>query len=107
MQHPTQLTVDVRQVIQTVLALPDDKLARLYDIALQLGASDKNSPSIPGLDNARVANDADSINAEAVMRYMEAKGWITRPTQPVALPSFQPIHIEGEPISEMIIRERR
>ena len=97
MQPITQPKVDVRQVIQAVLALPDDKLASLYDVALQLGAP----------DGAQAAQNADAAKTETVLRYMETKGWITRPAHPAPITPFQPIHINGEPISEMIIRERR
>lgn len=97
MQPLTQPKIDVRQVIRAILALPDDKLASLYDVALQLGA----------LDSVQAARNADIAKTETVLRYMETKGWITRPAHPAPITPFQPIRINGEPISEMIIRERR
>ncbi len=44
---------------------------------------------------------------EAILQKLEARGIIKRPTRPGKLSPFKPIKVKGEPVSQMIIRERR
>lgn len=55
------------------------------------------------------AADGDKEKEEAFWRYMEATGRLERlpPAEQTPDPNFKPIVIEGEPLSETIIRERR
>lgn len=93
----TQSTIDVREVIRTVLALPDDKLRSIYDLALQLASIEK----------ATAISSQDDQQVESILRYMQGLGWIKNVGQTQTLTDFQPVQISGEPLSEMIIRERR
>ena len=43
---------------------------------------------------------------EAAMRRMEAAGLLRRATKPWPMPSFRPIRIKGEPVSETIRKMR-
>ncbi len=97
---------------------------RLKRIAARLGfvqtrGHEKGQGSIRQLLEAITAGEAvvmvkpeteqarEADKTEAKLQELEQLGIITRPPTPGKLEPFTPIKVEGEPVSEMIIRERR
>lgn len=54
-----------------------------------------------------VVREREEDQTEAKLRELEQLGIITRPRVKGKLSPFKPMKVEGEPVSEMIIRERR
>lgn len=110
----------LKQNFGTQLSDPE----RLKRTAARLGfiqtrGPEKGQGSIRQLLEAIIAGDATVIvkpeieqarardEQEAVLQKLADEGIITRPPHPGNLEPFTPIKVEGEPVSEMIMRERR
>ncbi len=58
---------------------------------------------------AQVLAEAEAARNAAFWQRLEAQGAVAKrkPAPPAAAEPFQPIHIQGQPLSEIIIEERR
>ena len=86
----------------TTITLPDDRYARLEQQAAAQGIA------IPELI-ARLAREVEEARLDAAEDRMRAKGLLfpRRAQLPSASPEFEPVPIQGKPLSETVIEERR
>lgn len=58
---------------------------------------------------ARLIEEIEATHLTDVVRQMQAEGLFAKPpaTAPPAPANFQPIQVQGKPLSEVIIEERR
>ena len=58
---------------------------------------------------AQLIEEIEAAHVSAVVRQMQAEGLFAEPpTSPPAMPpDFQPIQVQGQPLSETILSERR
>jgi len=82
--------------------LPNEVYERLEKQAQVRGTSVPETVS-------RLIEEIESVQLSAVVRQMQAEGLFADPPAVVtpAPPDFQPIVVQGKPLSEVIIEERR
>ncbi|MFN0108045.1 MAG: hypothetical protein ACKVZH_04260 [Blastocatellia bacterium] len=82
--------------------LPDKVFERLEKQAQGLGTSVSETIS-------RLIEEIESVHLSAVVRQMQVEGLFADPPAvvPPAPADFQPIVVQGKPLSEVIIDERR
>ena len=82
--------------------LPDDLYQRLERQAQARGATTAETV-------ARLIEEIEATHLTDVVRQMQAEGLFAAPpsTLPPAPADFQPIQVQGKPLSEVIIEERR
>ena len=82
--------------------LPNDVYERLEKQAQVRGTSVPEAIS-------RLIEEIESVHLSVVVRQMQAEGLFAEPPAVVfpAPPGFQPIVVQGKPLSEVIIEERR
>jgi len=82
--------------------LPNEVYERLEKQAQVRGTSVPETVS-------RLIEEIESVHLSAVVRQMQAEGLFADPPAvvPPAPPDFQPIVVQGKPLSEVIIEERR
>jgi hypothetical protein len=86
----------------TTITLPDDLYARLEQQAATQGIAIEELI-------ARLARDVEEARLDAAEERMRAKGLLLprRSRPPSASAAFEPVPIQGKPLSETIIEERR
>jgi hypothetical protein len=87
--------------VSVTIDLPDEVYERLEKQAQSHGQT------IPEVI-ARLIEEIEAAHWSAVVRQMQAEGIFAEPPvePPPAPPDFQPIRVQGKPLSEVIIEER-
>ena len=82
--------------------LPDDLYQRLERQARARGTTTAEAVAL-------VLEEAEAARSKAFWERLEAKGLVARrkPAPPADAEPFQPIQVQGKPLSEVIIEERR
>ena len=91
------MTPSYEQVIETIRGLPANERKKVFDWLAEHKPDVDEKPSEEELERK-------------VLERLLAKGLISEIVEPMTDEEddeFEPIEIEGEPLSEMIIRERR
>jgi len=83
----------------------------LYTYASQIGARRNTRGGVTedasdGIEQA-LRFHQQHATTEALLDSLAAKGILKRPARPGNYEPFTPIHVEGESVSEMVVRERR
>jgi hypothetical protein len=86
----------------TTITLPDDLYARLEQQAATQGIAIEELI-------ARLAREVEEARLDAAEKRMRAKGLLLprRSRSPSPSAAFEPVPIQGKPLSETIIEERR
>ncbi len=84
----------------------------MYTLAKQIGQrinalGGVTEDASDGIEQALKFYQAHAIQKEVLLQKLEAQGVIKRPARNGEISPFNPIKVDGEPISQMIMRERR
>lgn len=89
----------VAEIIQQVKRLPPDELKELRQVLKTV------------IEEATAETPAAQLTEDEFEQQMESRGFLRRALPPVTnlapYQNYQPVKVQGQPLSEMIIEERR